>query len=43
MADWKAELLKLTRSNYVDQAKYYLNGFWKNGGAEAGSTESANW
>jgi len=34
MASEKANLLVLTRSKYTDQAKYYLNGFWKSG-AEA--------
>lgn len=32
----KTRLLELTRAKYADQAKWYLNGFWKDG-AEQGS------
>ncbi len=31
MADVRNELMELTRKKYVDQAKWYLNGFWKDG------------
>jgi len=31
MANLKSQLLELTRKKYVDQAIWYLNGFWKEG------------
>jgi len=31
MADLKTKFLKLTRNKYVDQAKWFLNGFWEKG------------
>jgi len=30
-AEQKTKLLELTRAKYSDQAKWYLNGFWKKG------------
>lgn len=32
MADLAAKFTGLTRKKYVDQAKWFLNGFWKSGG-----------
>ncbi len=29
MADLKSEFLHLTSKKYIDQAKWFLNGFWK--------------
>lgn len=31
MAEVKAKFLELTRMKYVDQAKWFLNGFWTSG------------
>jgi len=31
MADEKANFTELTRKKYIDQAKWFLNGFWKEG------------
>jgi hypothetical protein len=31
MADYKTKFSELTRLKYVDQAKFYLNGFWTEG------------
>jgi hypothetical protein len=31
MADLKSRFLELTRMPYVDQAKWFLNGFWAEG------------
>lgn len=31
MADVKARFLELTRMKYADQAKWFLNAFWKEG------------
>lgn len=37
-AKLKADFLKLTRFKYSDQAKWYLNGFWLEGGQEQAET-----
>jgi len=37
-AKLKAEFLKLTRMKYAEQAKWYLNGFWKDGAQQEAET-----